>query len=118
MSPLPIETAVTGHLRIDDIPFATLIRPWGTTRMQLISVSLATNTFVNIIEWTGGTQLPRHYHTGTVHAYTMYGSWRYLEYDWVAESNSYVHEPPGTTHTLRVEADMKALFVTQGASST
>ena len=80
-----------------------------------MSVSLSTNTFVNIIEWAAGTQLPRHHHTGWVHAYTMTGSWRYLEYDWVAEANSYVHEPPGTNHTLLVEEDVKAMFVTQGA---
>jgi quercetin dioxygenase-like cupin family protein len=112
---IPVETAYTGQLDVDDVPFATLRRPWGTTRMQLIHVSLVTNTFVNIIEWKAGTQLPRHHHAGTVHAYTFWGRWRYLEYDWVAGPNSYVFEPPGTNHTLRVEEDMKGLFVTQGA---
>ncbi len=41
--------------------------------MQLISVSLAANTFANIIEYEAGTVLCRHYHTGPVHAYTMSG---------------------------------------------
>jgi quercetin dioxygenase-like cupin family protein len=112
---LPEETAATEHVRLDDIPFAELKRPWGTTYMQLINVDLHTNTFVNIIKWPKGVQLATHHHTGPVHAYTMKGRWRYLEYDWVAEENSYVHEPPGTNHTLRVEEDTTAMFVTQGA---
>ena len=30
------------------------------------------------------------------------GHWHYLEHDWVAETGSYVFEPPGETHTLVV----------------
>ena len=33
------------------------------------------------------------------------GRWRYLEHDWVAETGSYVFEPPGEIHTLTVPED-------------
>lgn len=112
---VPPDLGATDHTPLDSIPWAVLERPWGVTRMQLVAVSLATNTFVTIIDYVAGTQLQKHHHTGPVHAYTMTGRWRYLEYDWVAEANSYVYEPPGTNHTLRVLEDMRALFVTQGA---
>ncbi|GGL12766.1 2,4'-dihydroxyacetophenone dioxygenase family protein [Nocardia jinanensis] len=115
MGQLPEDSAATEHIDLADIPFAELHRPWGTTYMKLISVSLVTNTFVNIIKWPAGIQLARHHHTGTVHAYTMDGAWRYLEYDWVARAGSYVHEPPGTNHTLHVDEDTTAMFITQGA---
>ena len=115
MTAIPIDRATTAFIDPRDIPFATLQRPWGTTRMQLLSVSLATNTFTNIIEWTAGTRLPKHHHTGSVHAYTLSGRWHYLEYDWVAEAGTYVFEPPGTNHTLEVLDNTRALFVTQGA---
>lgn len=112
---IPKETGVTEYISLADIPFAEIHRPWGLTLMQLISVDLRTNTFVNIIKWPKGLQLARHHHSGPVHAYTMEGAWRYLEYDWVAGPHSYVHEPPGTNHTLRVEEDVTAMFITQGA---
>jgi hypothetical protein len=115
MTTIPIDRATTGFIDPTGIPFATLRRPWGTTRMQLLNVCLATNTFTNIIEWTAGTRLPKHHHSGTVHAYTISGRWHYLEYDWVSGPDTFVFEPPGTNHTLEVIEDMRALFVTQGA---
>jgi quercetin dioxygenase-like cupin family protein len=106
---------LTQLTNLDDIPWAELHRPWGLVRMKLVSVSLAANSFVNIIEYQAGTKLMTHYHAGPVHAYTMSGRWRYLEYDWVAGPNSYVCELPGGKHTLYCEETMQALFVTQGA---
>lgn len=115
MTTIPVDRATTGFVDPRDIPFATLRRPWGTTRMQLLNVCLATNTFTNIIEWPAGTRLPKHHHAGSVHAFTLAGKWHYLEYDWIAEAGTYVFEPPGTNHTLEVLEDTRGLFVTQGA---
>ena len=49
--------------------------------------------------------LSRHLHPQPVHGYVIKGSWRYLEHDWVAETGSYVFEPPGEVHTLLVPED-------------
>jgi 2,4'-dihydroxyacetophenone dioxygenase len=49
--------------------------------------------------------LSRHLHTNPVHGYVIKGRWRYLEHDWVAETGSYVFEPPGEVHTLTVPED-------------
>jgi hypothetical protein len=46
------------------------------------------------------------------------GRWKYLEHDWVAETGSFVYEPPGEVHTLMVPADcpeMITLFNISGA---
>lgn len=46
--------------------------------------------------------LSRHRHPQGVHGFVLKGHWHYLEHDWVAETGSYVFEPPGETHTLVV----------------
>ncbi|HEY2331850.1 MAG TPA: 2,4'-dihydroxyacetophenone dioxygenase family protein [Acidimicrobiales bacterium] len=104
----------TSYVHPDDVPFAELARPWGTTYMKLLHVDLVADRFTNIIRWPAGLRLPTHRHTGTVSAWTFEGAWRYLEYDWVATPGSYVFEPIGTVHTLQVEQDTLALFITQG----
>ena len=50
--------------------------------------------------------------------YKIKGRWYYLEHDWVAETGSYIFEPPGETHTLTVPDDcseMITLFTVHGA---
>ena len=49
--------------------------------------------------------LSRHLHPAPVHGYVIKGRWRYLEHDWVAETGSFVYEPPGEVHTLIVPDD-------------
>jgi len=49
--------------------------------------------------------LSRHLHPNPVHGYVIRGRWYYLEHDWVAETGSYVFEPPGEIHTLMVPED-------------
>jgi quercetin dioxygenase-like cupin family protein len=61
--------------------------------------------YAAMFRFAPGTQLPTHHHLGRVHAYTLEGRWRYLEYDWVAEAGSYVCEEPGSVHTLVVPED-------------
>jgi len=71
----------------------------------------------NLLSIRPGGLLQCHYHTGPVHAFTLKGSWRYLEHDWVAGQGTFVYEPPGEIHTLRAdpETGMTTFFVTRGA---
>ena len=53
-----------------------------------------------------GVVLPTHYHTGTVHLWTLSGRWNYLEYpDQPQTAGSYLFEPGGSVHTFSVPAD-------------
>ncbi|ALN71253.1 hypothetical protein M673_00925 [Aureimonas sp. AU20] len=45
-----------------------------------------------------------------MHGYVIKGRWRYLEHDWVAETGSYVFEPPGGIHTLTVPDDVEEMI--------
>jgi 2,4'-dihydroxyacetophenone dioxygenase len=75
------------------------------------------NNYVNVLCVTKGGMLGRHRHRGPVSACVLEGSWRYLEYDWIARAGSYVHESPGVIHTL-VSDDpngMKTMFWLNGS---
>ena len=75
------------------------------------------NAFANILWVNKGGMLGRHRHRGPVFACVLEGSWRYLEYDWVARPGSYVQESPGVIHTL-VSDDpngMKTFFWLNGS---
>jgi quercetin dioxygenase-like cupin family protein len=65
-----------------------------------LAFDVRNNYYVNILWCKKGGKLGRHRHRGTVSACTLEGSWRYLEYDWVARPGSYVRESPGVTHTF------------------
>lgn len=81
-----------------------------------LAFDVRTNSFANILWLKKGGMVGRHRHRGPILACTMEGSWRYLEYDWVARPGSYVRESPGVTHTL-VSDDpngMKTMFFLTG----
>jgi 2,4'-dihydroxyacetophenone dioxygenase len=82
-----------------------------------LAFDVRNNYYVNVLYVTQGGMLGRHRHRGAVTACTLEGSWRYLEYDWVARAGSYVRESPGVTHTL-VSDDpngMKTMFFLNGS---
>lgn len=60
-----------------------------------------------------GVILPTHYHTGTVHLWTLSGKWFYLEYpEQPQTAGSYLFEPGGSVHTFNVPADNEELTET------
>lgn len=74
----------------------------------------------NLLAVAPGCKLACHYHTAPVHGYTVKGRWRYIEHDWVAETGTYIFEPPGEAHTLVVDdaagaVEMVTFFVTRGS---
>ena len=53
-----------------------------------------------------GVTLPMHFHTGTVHFYTMSGCWYYLEYpEQKQTAGCYLYEPGGSVHTFCTPED-------------
>jgi 2,4'-dihydroxyacetophenone dioxygenase len=77
----------------------------------------SSGTWINLVKMEPGRQIRRHVHAGgSVHAYVLQGSWRYLEHKWVAAPGSYVFEPAGGAHTLEVlgEETMITLFIVNG----
>jgi len=54
---------------------------------------------ITLLKAPAGTQMPKHHHSGTVIVYTIKGSWKYIEHDWVAGPGSIVFETAGSSHT-------------------
>lgn len=68
-----------------------------------------------------GARIPLHYHTGTVDAWTISGSWHYVEYaDQPQTAGSYLFEPGSSVHTLACPEsnteDTVVLFRVSGAN--
>ena len=67
-----------------------------------------------------GYLVPTHKHTGEVFAFTISGSWKYVEYPEVNTAGSYLFEPAGSVHTLTVPETNEGLtdvwFAIRGAN--
>lgn len=79
-----------------------------------LTFDVRSSSAANILWCAAGGKLNRHRHRGPVSGVTLEGSWRYLEYDWVAVPGAFVRESPGRTHTLYSESGMKTFFWLNG----
>ena len=98
----------------DESPYVPFIE---NVYIRHLAFDVRGSSFANILWVKKGGKLGRHKHRGPVFACTLEGSWRYLEYDWVARPGSYVRESPGAIHTL-VSDDpngMKTFFWLNGS---
>ncbi len=73
-------------------------------------LSVSQGFYVNLLRVRRAGVLSRHRHSGPVHAFTLRGSWHYLEHDWVAREGDYAFEPPGETHTLVVPEGVEEMI--------
>ena len=94
--------------------------PWvpfkgNSVFIRHLAFDVRNNMYANVLWVKQGGSLGRHRHRGRVFGYTIEGSWRYLEYDWVARAGSYVQESPGAIHTLVSDEGMKTMFWLNGA---
>jgi 2,4'-dihydroxyacetophenone dioxygenase len=90
---------VSFHRAEQDLPFV----PYQDGVMfQLLQVNIEAGLWVVRVRAEPGATFQRHKHTGQVLAFTLSGSWRYLEYPEVNTAGSYLFEPAGAIHTLHV----------------
>jgi 2,4'-dihydroxyacetophenone dioxygenase len=67
---------------------------------QLNQVDIEAGFFVVRLRGEPGRTIQRHKHTGQIFAFTIAGSWKYLEYPEINTAGSYLYEPAGSVHTL------------------
>ena len=81
-----------------------------------LMIDRASGSRVELLRVKRGGRLTKHLHPGAVHGFTIEGTWRYLEHDYVATPGVYLFEPPGDKHTLVCGdcGEMKALFFLNG----
>lgn len=97
-APIPgIPTAL--HRAEKDLPFVYYQE--GVV-FQLLQADVEAGLWVVRVRFQPGVTIQRHKHTGEVFAFTLKGSWKYLEYPEVNTAGSYLFEPAGSIHTLHV----------------
>ena len=117
MSLLEFPVPVVGHAGDDDIPW---VDAGSGIELKVLRIDLAQGLWCVRNRFAPGVQLPTHRHTGGVHGFTLSGSWKYLEYDFVNRAGSFLREPAGSVHTLTVpETNTEptdVLFLIEGAN--
>lgn len=109
------------HADTDALPWAESWAGDARIRLKLLMADIEGQRFAVRMQFAPGLTVAPHKHTGEVHAFTRAGRWRYLEYPDSPDNvpGSYLFEPPGTTHTLEVDAGIAeptdVLFVIYGA---
>jgi len=100
-----------------DLPFVTY-QP-GVT-FQLVQANIESGYYVVRLRAEPGQTIQRHRHTGEIFAFTLAGSWKYLEYPEVNVAGSFLYEPAGSVHTLQIPASNTEVtdiwFVLHGAN--
>lgn len=115
---LPQDRLLT--LNINDIPILRDAAGPGVS-FQPLYVDPEAGIWTVIGVFAPGAKLPTHLHTGSVHGYTIKGSWLYTEYpDQVQVPGSYLYEPASSIHTFAVPEtnteDTHVLFIVTGAN--
>jgi quercetin dioxygenase-like cupin family protein len=87
------------HRGEQELPFVDI---GDGSEMQVLHIDLERELWVVRTRFQPGYSVPTHRHTGDVYAFTLSGSWHYLEYPEVNRAGSYLYEPAGSTHTLNV----------------
>ena len=104
-----------------DLPWAESWAGDPAIQLKALMVDVEGARFAVRMRFRAGLQVAPHKHTGEVHAYTFSGKWAYLDYPDSPPNvaGSYLFEPPGTTHTLKVADDAgewtEVLFIIYGA---
>ena len=108
----PIPSAL--HRGEKELPFVSYQEGMS---FQLLHADIEKGLWVVRVKAQPGVTLQRHKHTGEVFAYTIAGSWKYLEYPEVNMSGSYLYEPAGSVHTLQcIENDTQVWFHMYGVN--
>ncbi len=109
------------HAASNSLPWADGWAGDPRIKLKLLMADIEGGRFAVRMVFEPGVLVAPHKHTGEVHAFTLAGEWAYLEYpDSPPNRNgSYLFEPPGSTHTLKVadhaNEPTDVLFVIYGA---
>lgn len=75
------------------------------TRVHPLMLDPQNGLWVLRVIFPPGVTLPMHFHTGTVHMYTMSGCWYYTKYpEQKQTAGCYLYEPGGSVHQLKTPA--------------
>lgn len=97
-----IHTSVIDDASIPWVPFAPYT---NDVLIKYFKCDPIRGETITLLKAPQGTELPKHHHSGTVIVYTIKGSWKYKEHDWIAGPGSIVFETAASSHTPQVLQD-------------
>lgn len=109
---MPMPALVTDHkellfLNTKELPIYTdAIEGVPGVDVQPLMLDTHRGIWVLRVLFHPGVVLPTHYHTGSVHLWTLSGKWNYLEYpDQPQTAGCYLYEPGSSVHTFSTPKD-------------
>jgi 2,4'-dihydroxyacetophenone dioxygenase len=120
MTQIPISAGVPAEIAVQAMPDDE--RLWVPQAPDVwfrpLMLNTVTGQWCNLLKVTRAGIVSRHRHPSAVFGYVIKGRWKYDEHEWTAEAGSFVYEPPGEIHTLRVPentTEMVTFFNISGA---
>jgi 2,4'-dihydroxyacetophenone dioxygenase len=114
---LNYENIGTSCINDESTPWIPFLPYSDVAHLKYFTIDAVRGETVTLLKLPAGMSLPKHHHSGTVIVYTVSGSWKYLEHDWIARKGSIVYETAGTAHTPTAMPDgddVITLNITQG----
>ena len=110
------ESIDTALIDVESLPWIPFTPYSEDFHLKIVKVDPVRGEWVVLLKVPPHSQLPMHHHSGTVMVYTLTGSWRYLEHDWVGTPGSFVFETAGSRHTPATvgEDEVITLNIVQG----
>ena len=93
------ETIDTALIDVEALPWMPFAPYSDEIFIKIIKVDPIRGEWTSLLKTPPYTELPMHHHSGTVMVWTVAGSWRYKEHDWVATPGSFVFETAASRHT-------------------
>ena len=93
------ETIDTALIDVEALPWMPFAPYSDEIMIKVIKVDPIRGEWTSLLKTPPYTELPMHHHSGTVMVWTVTGSWRYKEHDWVASAGSFVFETAASRHT-------------------
>lgn len=109
------------HADSSELPWADNWAGDPGIKLKLLMADIEGGRYAVRMLFEPGLKVAPHKHSGEIHAYTFAGEWTYLEYPESPANvaGSYLFEPPGSTHTLKVADNVSGqtdvMFIMYGA---
>src|SRR3954453_11810218 len=102
------QNVVTSHVDAESLPWVPFAPYSDEVLLKYHKVDPVRGEVVAGFRMPAGADMAAHYHTGTVMVYTVRGSWRYLEHDWIARPGDVAYETAASAPKPVVVGDEEA----------
>jgi quercetin dioxygenase-like cupin family protein len=106
------QNVVTSHIDAESLPWVPFTPYSDEVLLKYFKVDPVRGEVVAGFRMPAGADMAAHYHTGTVVVYTVRGSWRYLEHDWISQPGDVVYETAASSHKPVVVGDEEVETIT------